>query len=254
MLAADLFLQEIGWPVKVIKRFALALGLMPMMVAAAFAQMQQPRAVIELFTSQGCSSCPAADKVAAELARNPDLLVLSLPVDYWDYLGWKDTLAKSEFTQRQRAYSLLRGDKQVYTPQMVVNGVMHAVGSDRAEIANCVSKNNPSLALKLEEAAGTYKVSIPAKNGASGTVMLLPVLRSKTVAIGRGENHGATITYTNIVRGMIRVADWKGEAASFELPASALKSGDADSFVVVVQTGGASQPGQIVAAAKGPGL
>src|ERR671917_179365 len=89
-----------------------------------------PRAVVELFTSQGCSSCPPADRVLAELAREPDVIALSLPVDYWDYLGWKDTLASPAFSARQRAYSNARGDRQVFTPQMVVNGKVSCVGSD----------------------------------------------------------------------------------------------------------------------------
>src|SRR5437868_2138610 len=94
----------------------------------------EPRGVIELFTSQGCSSCPPADKLAGELARDPSLIVLSLPVDYWDYLGWKDTLALPGHTNRQRAYSKARGDREAYTPQVVVNGVMHVLGSYKTAI------------------------------------------------------------------------------------------------------------------------
>ena len=92
----------------------------------------EPRGVIELFTSQGCSSCPAADKLVGELALDPSLVSISLPIDYWDYLGWKDTLADPRNTARQKAYSKVRGDREVYTPQVVVNGSVHALGSDRA--------------------------------------------------------------------------------------------------------------------------
>src|SRR5918993_3798564 len=91
-----------------------------------------PRAVVELFTSQGCSSCPPADAYLVELARRPDIVALTLPIDYWDYLGWKDTLAHSAFSARQRAYAGARGDRQVYTPQAVVNGRELFVGSNRA--------------------------------------------------------------------------------------------------------------------------
>ena len=94
----------------------------------------EPRAVIELFTSQGCSSCPPADKLAGELARDPSIIVMSLPIDYWDYLGWKDTLALPGHTKRQRAYAQARGDREVYTPQVVVNGVAHVLGSDKDAI------------------------------------------------------------------------------------------------------------------------
>ncbi len=94
------------------------------------AMSQEPRAVVELFTSQGCSSCPAADRLLGELARDPSLVALSLNVDYWDYLGWKDTLALKSHSNRERAYANARGDRDVYTPQVVVNGVTAVLGSD----------------------------------------------------------------------------------------------------------------------------
>src|SRR6201987_1625327 len=93
-----------------------------------------PRAVVKLFPSQGCSSCPPADKIIGELAKDPSVIALSMPIDYWDYLGWKDTLADARFSARQKAYSQMRGDREVYTPQVVVNGSVHVVGSDRAGI------------------------------------------------------------------------------------------------------------------------
>src|SRR5215475_16003919 len=97
-----------------------------------------PRAVVELFTSQGCSSCPPADKVIGELAKDPNVIALSMPIDYWDYLGWKDTLADSRFSARQKAYSRVRGDREVYTPQAVVNGSVNVIGSDRSSIENAI--------------------------------------------------------------------------------------------------------------------
>jgi len=103
-----------------------------------------PRAVVELFTSQGCSSCPPADKIIGELSSDPSIIALSMPIDYWDYLGWKDTLADSRFTARQRAYSRMRGDREVYTPQVVVNGAEHVIGSDRAGIENAIAKTSSS--------------------------------------------------------------------------------------------------------------
>src|SRR5476649_159070 len=104
------------------------------------AAAEEPRAVIELFTSQGCSSCPAADKLLGELAQDPSLLTISLPVDYWDYLGWKDTLALHGHTSRERGYADVRGDREVYTPQVVVNGVAHVLGSDKAAIENAIAQ------------------------------------------------------------------------------------------------------------------
>src|SRR6516165_8263095 len=98
-----------------------------------------PRAVVELFTSQGCSSCPPADRILGELAKDPSVIAMSMPIDYWDYLGWKDTLADARFSARQRAYSRVRGDRDVYTPQAVINGSMHVIGSDRNSIENAIS-------------------------------------------------------------------------------------------------------------------
>ena len=106
----------------------------------------EPRAVIELFTSQGCSSCPAADKLIGELARDPSLITMSLPVDYWDYLGWKDTLALHGHSNRQRAYADARGDREVYTPQVVVNGIVHVLGSDKAAIESAIAQTRQSAA------------------------------------------------------------------------------------------------------------
>ena len=101
-----------------------------------------PRAVLELFTSQGCSSCPPADKILGELAHDPSVIALSMPIDYWDYLGWKDTLADARFSARQRAYSRVRGDREVYTPQLVVNGAVHVIGSDREGIQIAIDKTD----------------------------------------------------------------------------------------------------------------
>ena len=115
-------------------QFASSLALSCLAVLVAQPAQAEPRAVIELFTSQGCSSCPPADKLIAEYARDPSVIAMSLAVDYWDYLGWKDTLALSGHSNRQRAYAKARGDRQVYTPQVVVDGAVHALGSDKAAI------------------------------------------------------------------------------------------------------------------------
>src|SRR3954471_5891413 len=115
----------------------------------------EPRAVIELFTSQGCSSCPPADKLMAEYAHDPSVIALSLAVDYWDYLGWKDTLALTGHSNRQRAYAKARGDRQVYTPQVVIDGAVHALGSDKPAIERAIrqtrEQSSPlTLPVKIE--------------------------------------------------------------------------------------------------------
>ena len=217
---------------------ALGLGLATQTRAAA-----PVRGVVELFTSQGCSSCPPADRLLGQLAQDPSLIVLSLPVDYWDGLGWKDTLARPEFTRRQRAYAQSRGDGEIYTPQVVVNGRDHAVGSDRTAI------------LALLEAP--LPVSVAIANGAEGMVatvegaapdavlILAPFVRSREVAIGRGENARLKVTYTNVVRGLTVLGSVSG-ATRFRLDMPA----GAEGLAVLVQHGGLDHPGRIVGAAR----
>src|SRR5215467_468231 len=120
-----------------ISRWSRALGICAL-VAIIRPAHADPRAVVELFTSQGCSSCPPVDKVMGELAQDPSVIALSMPIDYWDYLGWKDTLADSRFSARQKAYSHTRGDRNLYTPQMIVNGQAQVIGSDRSAIEGAI--------------------------------------------------------------------------------------------------------------------
>src|ERR1700755_2269764 len=116
-----------------ISRWSGALGVCDI-VAIIRPAPADPLAVVELFTSQGCSSCPPADKIIGELAKDPSVIALSMPIEYWDYLGWEGPLADSRFSARQKAYSQMRGDRDVYTPQMIVNGSANVIGSDRAAI------------------------------------------------------------------------------------------------------------------------
>ena len=215
----------------------------------------EPRAVIELFTSQGCSSCPPADRVLAQMAQDPDLIPLSLPIDYWDYLGWKDTLALAGHANRQRAYSRVRGDRDVYTPQAVINGSVQALGSDRAAIDKAIAQSRSnsetlSLPLTLTVANGQLTVSAPAARSevTQGEVWLCPVTRSAEVAIGRGENTGHTFTYRNVVRHWIKLGDWNGQPATWSIPVAKVKSDGVDAVAVVLQNGVASAPGTMLGA------
>jgi hypothetical protein len=241
-------------------RLARCLGALVMAaLAGQAAASPAPKAVVELFTSQGCSSCPPADEFLVELARRSEVVALSLPVDYWDYLGWKDTLAQPAFTARQRAYASARNDKQVYTPQVIVNGVKPIIGSERAKIENLIAKslNNGALpvAVGVSETASAVTVEIGASPGAlAGEVWLLPVAKAREVAIGRGENKGRTIIYANVVRGMVKLGEWSGRPARFEVPADSARPGDAEAYVVLVQAVDESKPGAILGAAKGPGF
>jgi hypothetical protein len=226
-------------------------------IAAGTAARAEPRAVIELFTSQGCSSCPAADRLLAELARDRSLLAMTLAVDYWDYLGWKDTLALSGHTNRQRAYAKARGDREVYTPQAVVNGIVHALGSDRVAIERAIERTRQAatpltLPITMTVADGKLTVNVPAaKNGrAAAEVWLCPITRAVDVAIKRGENHGRTITYANVVRRWIKLGDWNGAAESYNVAIKDVQHGEIDSIAVVVQSGVASAPRLMLGAAQ----
>ena len=128
-----------------------------------------PRAVVELFTSQGCSSCPPADKILGELAKDPSVIALSMPIDYWDYLGWKDTLADARFSARQKAYSKMRGDRDVYTPQAVINGSVHVVGSDHAGIESAIGSTRKadgvmSVPVTMTQTGKQINVSVAASS------------------------------------------------------------------------------------------
>src|SRR6266513_850756 len=139
------------------RSFAYAVVVVCTSVAPHASAQAEPRAVVELFTSQGCSSCPAADKLLGELAADPSLVPISVPIDYWDYLGWKDTLADPLNTARQKAYAQTRGDGQVYTPQVVVNGSVHALGSDKAAIEHAIERargSGPGSLLPVRLAVG----------------------------------------------------------------------------------------------------
>jgi len=222
----------------------------------------EPRAVIELFTSQGCSSCPAADKLLAELSRDSTLVTLSLPVDYWDYLGWKDTLALHGHSNRERAYADARGDREVYTPQVVVNGLVPVLGSDKAAIEHAIAQTRQSatpltLPVTLTVADGKISVNVPAAAAgeqASAEVWLCPITGKTQVAIERGENRGHTLTYTNVVRRWVKLGVWTGKAETFSVPLANLAGAefslqDIDRVAVVVQNGVAAKPGLMLGAA-----
>jgi hypothetical protein len=237
-------------------RFAPAPVIAALLIATYGAARAEPRALLELFTSQGCSSCPAADKLLGELANDSSLVAVSVPIDYWDYLGWKDTLASPAHSARQRAYSRVRGDRQVYTPQIVVNGATHVLGSDRAAIERTIAQTDQkpavmSLPVLLTVTGSNLTVTVKAKDGehSGGEVWLCPLAKAVTVAIGRGENHGRTITYHNVVRRWVKLGDWAGADSTWNVPMSEIKADDIDAAAVMVQEGTRDKPGVILGAA-----
>ncbi len=222
----------------------------------------EPPVFIELFTSQGCSSCPPADKLIAKLARQPGVIALSLPVDLWDYVGWKDTLAAPYHSQRQRQYAKARGDNRVYTPQAVINGIAHVVGSDpaaiKAQAAMCYGRDGAlSVVMRTERSAVGLKVEIGAASENSpkfASLWLVQVASSREVQIKRGENAGHTFRYVNVARGFVRIGEWTGAAMSFNVPSDQLTSAEADGWILILQATANNRPGVVLAAAKSPGL
>ena len=212
------------------------------------------RGVVELFTSQGCSSCPPADALLEELAQQPGLPSLSPPVDYWDRLGWKDTYGSPEHSARQRGYAAARGDRAVYTPQAVVNGVRHMNGADRSEIEASLDRLRSSLSIPLDVSlsSATLRITIGAAPtraaDQTATLVLLPYLARREVAIGRGENAKRRITYTNIVRSIDIIGTWTGTARTIERPVTNLH--ETDGAFILLQTGTREAPGPIIGAAQ----
>jgi hypothetical protein len=215
----------------------------------------EPISVIELFTSQGCSSCPPADRLLQDFAQRPDVIALSFPVTYWDYLGWKDTLARPEYAERQRQYANIQGDGKVYTPEAVVNGVQSCVGSNRGEIESALRSTLPALRKEAVPLTARHEggrliietgAAPPGSEHKTGKVWVASVRRSAAVAIGRGENAGRVVTYTNIVRNLSEAGEWQGAPASYAIPLSSFAK-DGDMFVVFLQT---ENLGPIVAAAR----
>jgi hypothetical protein len=246
--------------VRHISNIAAAAALLLLAGSPALAQQPtaQPKAVVELFTSQGCSSCPAADALFTELAKDPKLITLTLPVTYWDYLGWKDTLGQEVFSKRQKLYAKARGDGQIYTPQAVVNGTAHIVGSDKGGIDKLVKeqgKDGFPVKIDLTEADGALRVSLgtaPFAGEKPAVVLLLQVSRTATVPIERGENTGKTVTYANVVRGISRIGEWNGTAATLTVPLETVRSAaKADSYVVLVQGDPYARQSAILGAARG---
>ena len=154
--------------------------------------------MVELFTSQGCSSCPPADQILGELAKDPYVIALTMPIDYWDYLGWKDTLADPRFSARQQAYSQVRGDRKLYTPQMVVNGAAHVIGSDREGIESAINNTEQaegvmSVPVTMTRSGRQLNVTVLASKAATtghGEVWICSVSKAMPISIGRGENRG----------------------------------------------------------------
>jgi hypothetical protein len=202
--------------------------------------------VVELFTSEGCSSCPPADALLGELARHPNVIPIAFHVDYWDGASWRDRFAIPEAARRQERYVEKLGLSSGFTPQAIIDGRTSFVGSDRRLIADSASAQHAHIAIELGSEGANLVSRLPkATVGGTFDVSLLTYLSAASTRIGGGENSGRKLDEFNIVRSIRRLGSWEGSAESFTVPLSTLPP-DADHAVIVVQ-----QPGQgsILAAA-----
>ncbi len=240
--------------IALILMMSLALGSIDYTSTAQAQLSASTPAVIELYTSQGCSSCPPADALLEAYSKREDIVALSFNVDYWDYLGWKDTLAKRAYSERQRDYARARGDGEVYTPQVVINGRAHAVGSVaqqiELEILKAVKNNQYAIIpLKVVLQNGRLHIEVGADTSAKfskpATIWLAAVRNKVTVPIRNGENRGRTISYYNVVNRITPVGMWSGEKTVIELMDEDVLQGNADTCAILVQYG---KGGPIIAA------
>jgi hypothetical protein len=224
-----------------------ALGV-SLLVTPAAAETKSP-VVVELFTSQGCSSCPPAEAFLGELAKRPDVLALEFHVDYWDYIGWKDPFGAREHVDRQHGYGARLGQRYVYTPQMVINGQTHEVGSKRYLVEKKIEivRNTaaPGPTVTLERVGDEVRVRVNGdKTDEAYDIFFVTFDAKHETKILRGENRGQTLVNTNIVRAFDRVGQWSGKPVEL-MVSLAGKKGDGGCAVIVQ----AAKHGPIVASA-----
>jgi hypothetical protein len=203
-----------------------------------------PRPVLlELFTSQGCSDCPAADRMVTELASRDDVIALSLPITYWDILGWKDTFATEANTRRQKSYAQLMNRSGIYTPQMIIDGRIDVIGNQRNRVMQAVALrrgavgHETSIPILLRKISNRIEIAIPrnAKGSKSaGTIWVMRTLAQGSVSVGDGENRNRQLTYTNLVRDLQRAGEWGGQSMKIDLPLNVGKL-KYDGVVVILQ-------------------
>ena len=214
---------------------------------ASTAKQSHEPVVVEFFTSQGCSSCPPSDRLAAKLAKEPDLLVIQRPVTYWDRLGWKDTLGKSANTELQNAYArrTLKGRNGVYTPQAVVNGSAGVVGSRESDLRQSIAvarAGGDAPQIKIaSKSDGSAEVMVMGENASEAQVQLVGLDRSETVTIGRGENGGRTLSYTNIWKGERTLGRLMGGNASYVVDGGDRSIAGANSYAIIIRQGNAGK-------------
>ena len=212
--------------------FSCTIGFM----AAAGAETRP--VVLELFTSEGCSSCPPAEVIVNELAQRPNVLPLSFHVNYWDDLGWRDRYSLASATLRQRVYARTLRRPSIYTPQAIIDGTRDIVGSQRAELMDAVSGRRDGVATSASISSGTIQAHVGAgSDSADAEVLLIGYLREATTPIGRGENSGRTLKESNIVLWLHELGRWNGKPLEFEMSVNRLPESVTD-IAVLVQSAG----------------
>ena len=228
-------------------RLAAAAAALVLSLTSAPVHAADPIVVVELYTSQGCSSCPPADKLLGELAGRRDVLPLALHVDYWDYIGWADNFANPAYTKRQRAYARVAGSRSIYTPQMIIGGKDHVIGYKPMAVADAIQANRNAAPIEIGMIRSGGSIVISAQpQGRLPSDMQVQLVRyspRQSVAIKRGENAGKTIKYHNIVLDWSVVGKWDGRAP-FMAEVNASAEGK---YAVIIQRRG---PGPVVAEAR----
>lgn len=236
-----------------IRMMAMAAALVALASEAATAGQSARNVVVELFTSQGCSSCPPADAYVGELAKRDDVIALSFHVDYWNYIGWDDPFSSPEATARQRAYGRTLQKRYVYTPQIVVDGRAETVGSDRSTVDTLIRMAATAQKIEIVVAHnkdGTADIHVPAASGhGPGEVWIGFYDSAVATEIRAGENRGATIVNANIVRVYKRIGTWSGAVLDKRVDLKALGAKGRDGCVIVLQM---PNNGPIIGAASFP--
>ncbi|KIC17553.1 DUF1223 domain-containing protein [Leisingera sp. ANG-Vp] len=230
---------------KLLASIVTALGL----ALPVYGQTAAEPVVVELYTSQGCSSCPPADALLHKLAAREDVLPLALHVDYWDYIGWKDEFARPSHTQRQKGYAHVGGRRMIYTPQMIIMGQDDVVGADAMEVADAIAKHKDQprpVSLEVERRGEELVIRLQPRVQMPDGKLVVQLVRytpERTVSIKRGELAGRTLSYSNVVEDWAVAAEWDGAG---DLEVSVAAPGDLPAAVLVQE----APFGRIIAAAR----
>lgn len=234
---------------------AIVLALSATAFSAKADEARPARGVVELFTSQGCSSCPPADKALEELARQGEVVALAYHVDYWNYRGWTDTLASKDNTERQYSYARMFGRTGVYTPQAVLNGREHMKGGNLKGIRErieAMAAEGKGLDVPVSADIGSDEIRIRIGSGkGKANIVVVYFDRQRSVEIQKGENRGRTVSYWHAVTDMQTIGMWEGKETDLVLPVTMLarKKKNGGCAILLQRMRSADTPGAILGAA-----